>query len=173
MLNQKIQDAINEQVTAEFYSAYLYMAMSAQFEEMNLKGMASWMQMQAKEELAHGMGLYNYVVERGGRGQMNAIEAPSKEWDSPLAIFEAAYEHELKVSALINGIVDLAIQEKDHATNNFMQWYVKEQVEEEASADEVVQKLKMVKDQPGGLYMVDNELGARTFTMPSILAAKE
>jgi ferritin len=163
-LNDKMQDALNEQMIAEIYSGYLYLAMSAYFQSINLDGFANWMRVQAQEELTHGMKFYDYINERGGRAVLSAIEEPPMEWASPTAAFEAVYQHEQKVTGLINDLVDMAIAAKDHATNNFLQWFVAEQVEEEASADEVLQQLKLVGDASGGLFMMDRELGKRGFT---------
>ena len=167
MLSEKMQDAINRQLVAETYSAYLYWSMAAYFESVNLAGFAQWMKAQAQEELVHAAKFFNFVAERGGRVLLAAIEAPSTEWDSPLAVFEHAYQHEQKVTGLINDLVDLAVEERDHATKSFLDWFVDEQVEEEASADGVVQKLKLMGDAPGGLFMLDRELGQRVFTMPA------
>jgi ferritin len=166
-MDKKMQDALNEQINAELYSAYLYQAMSAYFESINLKGAATWMTVQAQEEVSHAMRIYNYVFERGGRVILKGIKAPDESWESPLQVFEQAYEHETHVTSLINKLVDLAAKLSDHATNNMLQWFVAEQVEEEASADEVVQKLKLVGSDGGGLFMVDQELGQRTFTPAS------
>jgi len=167
MLNKKMNDALNEQINAEFYSAYLYLSMEAYFESVNLPGFAKWMRAQIQEESMHAMKLYDFVNERGGRVLLKAIEEPAMEWSSPLAAFEAAYAHEQKVTGLINGLVNLAVEEKDHATNSFLQWFVNEQVEEEASADSVVQQLKMVKDSAEGKFMIDRELGQRVFVPPA------
>jgi ferritin len=166
MISEKIQDAFNGQINAETYSAYLYLSMSAYFESISLPGFANWMRVQAQEEMTHAMKFYHHIVERGGRVAMRPIEGPPTEWESPLAVFEDTYRHEQKVTALINGLVDLAIEERDHAANNFLQWFVAEQVEEEASADEVLQRLKLIGDGGGGLLMLDRELGQRVFTMP-------
>ncbi|MHC4570590.1 MAG: ferritin [Planctomycetota bacterium] len=166
MINKKIEDALNEQINAELYSAYLYLSMEAYFESLNLSGFANWMMVQTQEELAHVMKIYRFVNERSGRVLLKAIMQPPTEWDSPLAVFEATYKHEQKVTGLINNLVNLAIEEKDHATNSFLQWFVNEQVEEESSADEVVQKLKMIKNAPEGLLLIDRELGQRVFTPP-------
>ena len=166
MIAKKIQDAFNEQLIAETYSAYLYWSMAGYFESRNLKGFSNWMICQAQEEMVHAMKFFRFVNDRGGRVALTAIEAPPAEWDSPLAVFEAAYKHECKVSAMINALVDLALADKDHAANSFLQWFVTEQVEEEASADEVVQKLKLMADAPGGLFMLDQELATRIFTPP-------
>jgi ferritin len=122
---------------------------------------ARWMKSQAMEEMVHAMKLYDYVIERGGRMLLGAIEAPPTQWDNPVAAFEATLEHERKVTALINNLVEIALDEKDHATNIFLQWFVSEQVEEEASVDSVLQKLKMIGSQGQGLFMMDRELGSR------------
>jgi ferritin len=167
MLGKKMQDALNGQLNAELYSAYLYASMSAYFESVNLRGFANWMRVQAQEEVVHAYKFYNFVNERGGRVLLRAIEGPPTAWDSPFAAFEAAYGHEQKVTGLINGLVDLAVSEKDYATNNFLQWFVTEQVEEEASANEVVQKLKLVGEVTGGLFMLDREMALRVFTPPA------
>ena len=167
MLNEKMQNALNSQINAELYSSYLYLSMSAHFESTNLKGFANWMRVQAQEEMFHAIKLFDYINEKGGEATLTAIDGPPTEWDSPLAVFEAVYVHEQKVTGLINNLVDIAIEERDHATNITLQWFVTEQVEEEASADEVVQKLKLMSDAPGGLFLLDQELGRRVFTMPA------
>jgi len=164
MLSEKILEALNEQINAEFYSAYLYLAMSAYFEAKNLKGFANWMRVQAQEETTHAMRIYDYVVERGGRVKLMAIEQPPAEWSSPLEAFEAAYNHEVKITGMINKLVNLAMEEKDHATYNMLQWFVAEQVEEEASTDEIVQKLKMLGEDGRGILMIDRELAQRVFS---------
>lgn len=162
MLNPKIEEAFNKQINAELFSEYLYLAMAAYFESQGLKGMAHWMRMQAQEEHVHAMKFFDFINERGGRVALTAIDTPQAEWSSALAVFEGAYEHECKVTALINGLVNLATSEKDHAANVFLQWFVTEQVEEEASATEVVDKLKLAGDNGGMLFMIDRELGQRT-----------
>ena len=167
MLSKKMEAALNKQVVAEYYSAYLYMAMSAHFESVNLGGFAGWMRAQAMEELVHGTKIFQYVNERGGRVWLDAIDKPPLKWASPLAVFQETLKHEQKVTGLINKLVDLAIKEKDHATENFLQWFVAEQVEEEASADGILQKLKMIGKDGGGLFMIDRELGQRTYTPPT------
>lgn len=166
MISEKMQEALNGQTNAELYSAYLYLSMAAYFQSINLPGFENWMRVQAQEELVHAMKFFNHVNERDGRVVLRSIEAPPTEWDSPLAAFEDAYQHEQKVTRLINDLVDLAVKEKDHATNNFLQWFVSEQVEEEASANGVVQKLELMRDAPGALFMIDRELAQRVFTMP-------
>lgn len=166
MIKERIEDAINGQINAEFYSSYLYLSMSAYFKSIDLKGCASWMIAQAQEEISHGMKMYNYIQERGGTVQLGPIEGPPTKWESALDIFQHALKHEQHVTGLINGLVDIAIEEKDHATKNFLDWFVDEQVEEEASASEVVQQLKMIGDNGYGLLMLDRELGQRIFTPP-------
>jgi len=167
MLTPKMEAALNEQINAEYYSAYLYLSMAAYFDSINLPGFANWMRVQNEEETFHTMKFFDFVVERGNRVKLTAIEAPETEWDSPLAVFEATLAHEQHVTGLINKLVDLALSESDHATNNFLQWFVGEQVEEEATADGILQQLRLMKDAPGGLFMMDRELGQRTFTPPT------
>ncbi len=167
MISKKMEEALNEQVNAELYSAYLYLSMESYFKAQNLNGFANWMRIQTQEEVMHATKIYDFINERGGRVLLKAIEGPQTEWDSALAVFKATYEHEQKVTGLINDLVDLAIKEKDHATNSFLQWFVNEQVEEESTADEIVQQLKMMENAPGGMFMFDRELGQRVFTPPA------
>ncbi len=163
MLSENIQNAINRQINAELYSSYLYVAMGMYFESVDMSGAAKWMNSQAQEELVHADKFMKYVNERGGRVILDAIGKPPVEWKSVLDTFEAALDHERKVSSMINNLVTLAREENDHMTDNFLQWYVAEQVEEEASAGEVVRKLKLIGDSGGGRFMIDNELGQRVF----------
>ncbi len=167
MIKEKIQDALNKQLNAELYSSYLYLSMAAYFESVSLKGFANWMRVQAREELDHAMKFYDYINERSGRVNLTSISAPSAQWDSPLAAFEQVYEHEQKVTGLINDLVNLAESEADQATNDFLQWFVAEQVEEESSADEIVQKLRLLGEDRSRLFMLDQELGQRIFTPPA------
>jgi ferritin len=167
MLSKKMQTALNNQIVAELYSAYLYLSMSAYFQSLSLGGLANWMRVQFQEEVSHAMKMFDFVNQRGGRVLVGAIEKPPTNWASPRAAFEATYKHEQKVTGLINKLVDLAIKERDHATESFLQWFVSEQVEEEASADEVVKKLKLVDKNGSGLLMVDQEMGQRVFTPPA------
>ena len=162
MLNTKIQDAFNGQINAEIYSSYLYLSMSAYFESQNLAGMAAWMRVQAQEELTHAMKFFGFVNEREGRVLLTQVDGPETEWKSPLDVFENALAHEKKVTGLINNLVDLSLAEKDHASNIFLQWFVTEQVEEEASTSKVVQDLERIGDHSHGLMMLDRELGKRT-----------
>lgn len=167
MLKETLEKALNEQINAELYSSYLYLSMSAFFESKNLKGFANWMRVQAEEEDFHGMKFFDFVNERGGRVNLKSIEAPPAEWKTPLDVFEAVYKHECHVTELINKLVDLSIKESDHATNAFLQWFVSEQVEEEAAADDIVQQLKLVGNDGNGLFMIDKELSTRVFTPPA------
>jgi len=167
MIGKKMGEALNGQVNAEMYSAYLYLSMESYFRSLNLNGFANWMRVQTQEEMMHAMKIYDFINERGGMVTLKAIEGPPTKWKTPLAVFEAVYAHEQKVTGLINKLVDLAIKEKDHATNAFLQWFVNEQIEEESSADEIVQQLKIMKDAPGGMFMLDRELGQRVFTPPA------
>jgi ferritin len=167
MIHERMQEALNKQLNAELYSSYLYLSMSAHFQSLNLGGFANWMRVQAQEELMHALKFYDYVNERGGRVVLHPVEAPPSAWDSPLAAFEHVYQHEQKVTGLIHKLVDLAVEARDHATNNFLQWFVSEQVEEEASANEVVQKLKLAGDAASALFMIDRELAQRVFVPPA------
>jgi len=163
MLKPKVEKAINKQINAELWSSYLYLSMSSYLESISLSGFANWMIMQAQEEVNHAMRLYNHVIERGGRVLLEKIEEVPTEWKSPLHVFEETFKHEQKVTSLIEHLVDVAEQEKDRASLNMLQWFIDEQVEEEASADEIVQKLKLIGDQGSGLFMLDNELGQRVY----------
>ncbi|MHC4882516.1 MAG: ferritin [Planctomycetota bacterium] len=167
MINKKVTDALNGQINAETYSAYLYWSMSAALEEMNLPGFASWMRVQAQEEMSHAMKLYGHIIERGGKVVLTAIDAPPIQWDSVNAVFENGLAHEQKVTRLINELMDLAMAEKDHAASMFLQWFVTEQVEEEAAAMDILGKLEIAGGTAGGLYILDKEMGARVFTPPA------
>lgn len=167
MINRKMETAINEQMNWEIYSSYMYFAMASYFESVNLKGCSGWMRLQAMEELTHFKRFYDFLTARGGRAIMSAIKAPPSKWKNALAVFEDTLEHEQHVTKRINDLVDLSISLKDHATNSFLKWFVDEQVEEEESVDEVIQSLKLNKDNPGGLFMIDKELGARAFNAPA------
>jgi len=156
-----MQEAINKQINEEFYSAYLYLAMSGYFEDSGLPGFAQWMYVQYKEEMEHGMRFWRHLVDRGGTIKLHAIKEPPHEWASPLAAFQAAHNHERYITGKIHDLVDLAEPEKDRAAANMLQWYVDEQVEEEASAQEIISKLEMVSNGSHGLLLVDRELGQR------------
>ena len=161
MLGKKMQDAINEQINAELYSAYLYLSMAAYTEAANLPGFAHWMRAQANEEVEHALKFFKYVGERGGRVVLKAIEQPQAEWTSPLQVFEDTLEHERKVTSLINGLYEVALEEKDYASQMLLHWYIEEQVEEESNAEQIVAALKMAGEKPQGLLMVDRQLASR------------
>ncbi len=163
MINKTIESAINEQINAEMYSAYLYLAMSAYFEEQNLSGFANWMRIQAQEEMSHAMKFYDYIIERGGRVDLKPIEGPPTEWKDTMTVMQEVYEHEQKVTSLIYNLVKLAKDAQDYATENMLQWYVAEQVEEEANADAIIQKLIFIDGKGHGLLMIDKELQQRQF----------
>jgi len=167
MLTPKMQQALNDQVKWELYSAYLYLSMSAYFSSINLMGFANWMRVQAQEELAHAVKFYDFLIERQGKVILQAVEAPPFKWASPLAAFQKTYEHEQSVTARINDLADLALKTRDHATHIFVQWFVTEQVEEEAAADAIVQQLKLIGKESGALFMLDRELRQRVFTPPA------
>ncbi len=166
MLTDKMQDALNAQVNAEYYSSYLYLAMAAYFEAENLRGFANWMRVQVQEENLHAMKFYDFIVQRSGRVLLRPIEAPPSSWESPLAVFEAAYKHEQHVTDLINKLVSLSLGEGDFATNTFLQWFVNEQVEEEANADAIIHDLKRIGSSMDGIFLMDRELATRVFTPP-------
>ena len=167
MMDEKMIKAINDQMNAELYSSYLYFSMAAYFDSISLKGCSSWMRVQAMEEQAHTKKFYDFLTARGGRVVLSDIKAPPSNWETPLAVFEHVLEHEQMVTGLINGLVDLALELRDHATNSFLQWYVDEQVEEEENADGILQNFKLNADNPGGLFMIDKELAARVFVPPT------
>jgi ferritin len=162
MINSKVEQALNDQIRKEFYSSNLYLSMAAKFESMNLKGFAHWMQVQAGEETKHGMKIYKHVNERGGKVILQSIDAPPSNWKSPREMFTAAYRHEQKVTESINKIVELARAGKDNATEVFLQWFVSEQVEEEASTNEIAQKLQLIGDDAPALVILDGELHKRS-----------
>ncbi len=162
MLTEKMQKALNGQMNAELYSSYLYVSMHAYFKSVNLDGFANWMYDQAQEELTHARKFYDFLCQTGGRVQLTQIEAPPAEWNSPLAVFEATLEHEQKVTGLINDLVEIAHEERDHATHIFLQWFVSEQVEEEENVGGVLEQLKLMGEAQGGLFMIDRELAKRS-----------
>lgn len=172
MLNPKVQDAINEQINAELYSAYLYLSMAQYFEAEGLAGFANWFKIQFQEEHAHATIFMNYVNQRGGRVMLKAIDAVPTTWDSPMEVFRATLEHEQKVTALINSLYTLAMQEEDYATRDRLNWFVGEQVEEEDNCRALIDKLRLIGDNGMGLYMLNTELAARTYAAPSPLAAE-
>lgn len=173
MLTPKLQDALNAQINAEFWSAYLYLAMSMHFKAEGRDGVANWFKIQFQEEQAHAEIFMNYVNQRGGRVVLAPIDAVPTTWESPLAAFEATLEHERKVTALINSLFATAEAEHDYATRDRLAWFVSEQVEEEDNCRQLIDKFKLIGDNGMGLYMLDQELGQRTYTAPSILSTAE
>ena len=161
MISQKIADALNDQIRKEVYSSYLYLSMAAQFASMNLNGFAHWMKIQTGEETKHAMKIYDHLNERNGRVILQQIDAPPSSWKSAKEMFQDAYQHEQKVTESINKIVELARAEKDYATDAFLQWFVNEQVEEEASTNEILQKLQLMGDNAAALLVLDSELSKR------------
>jgi ferritin len=161
MLSAKMQKALNTHLNEEFYSSYLYLSMAAYFEAKNLKGFANWFRIQTQEEYMHGMKFFDFILQKGGKVTLAQIAAPKIEWKSISEVFAETLKHEQKITGLINKLVEVAMLEKDFATNNFLQWFVTEQVEEEANVEEIIQKIEMIGDNKSGLYMLDNELGAR------------
>jgi ferritin len=156
-----MEEALNRQVNRELYSAYLYTSMSAHFSSANLSGFAKWLRIQAKEERAHAAKLYDYILARGGKIALLDIEAPKAKWLSATKVFEDVYAHEQKVTGMINALVELAAKEKDHATFEMLQWFVKEQVEEEEHTSDILATVKTIGDVPGHLFYLDHQLGKR------------
>ncbi len=162
MINKTVQDAINEQIKNELYSAYLYLSMGAYFESISLPGFAIWMKVQAAEEQEHAMKFFEYVFERGGRVQLKAIDQPPFEWKSPLAAFEQVLEHEQKVTSLINNLYAVALKENDYASQVMLHWFIAEQVEEEKNAAGIIEQLKMIDARETAILMLDHDLGKRS-----------
>ncbi len=168
MINEKMEKAFNDQINKELYSEYLYLSMKAYFERLNLKGFVNWFDVQVQEEHAHAMGMYDYVHERGGEVELEAIDKPETKWESPLACFEQVLSHEEFVTSRINALMDVAEEVKDRAALSFLNWYLKEQVEEEASVGDVLATLKLIGDDKKALLMLDKDLATRTFVQPVI-----
>ncbi len=168
MLSPNMEKALNEQIKWEFYSAYLYLSMASYFESISLAGFAQWMKAQAVEESIHAMKFYNFVHERGGRVELQGIDQPPTSWESPLDVIEFGLRHEQEVTKKINNLAELAQQEKDHATYIFLQWFITEQVEEEDSFGSLVERIKLVEQAPGGLFMIDRELAQRTIDFTNL-----
>ena len=172
MISPKIQDAINAQINAELWSAYLYLAMGMHFESEGRAGIANWFRIQFKEEQAHAEIFITYLNSRGGRVVLKPIDAVPESWESPLAAFEATLAHEQKVTALINNLYALAEAEHDYATRGKLDWFVSEQVEEEETATNFIERLKLIGNDGLALYMLDQELASRVYNVPAPLAAK-
>jgi ferritin len=161
MLKKVMEDALNEQIVKEMFSSNLYLSMAAYFHTINLNGFANWMRLQAQEEMVHALKFFDYLLDRGANVTLGTIEAPKKQWDSPLNAFEESLAHEIKITESINHLADLSIQEKDHATHNMLQWFIQEQVEEEATVNEICDRLKLADGSPGGLFILDHEMKQR------------
>ncbi|KXS44984.1 MAG: ferritin [Methanolobus sp. T82-4] len=167
MISEKMTSALNEQINKEMYSAYLYMSMSAHCSNVGLDGFANWFMVQYQEEMTHAMKIYDYLNEQGEKVILEAIEKPPSEFGTVLEMFEATLEHEQFITRSIHELVDLANEEKDYATQIFLQWFVTEQIEEEGNDNEIIAKLKLVGNEGNGLFMLDREMAARTFTEPA------
>ena len=163
MLSKRMEEELNKQINAELYSAYLYQAMAAYFENKTLKGFANWMSVQAKEEMTHAMKFYRFINETGGKVSFFGIDAPKNDWESLVDIFRNVLEHEKYVTGRINLLMNIALEEKDHATANELQWFIAEQVEEEANASEILEQLKFINGEGSGVFMMDRELKTRVF----------
>jgi len=161
-IGKKMNDALNGQINEEIFSAYLYFAMAADFEAKDWPGVASWMKIQAQEEMGHALKIYNWINERGGKAVFAAIEKPQESWETALELFEGALEHEQHITSCFYNLVKIARDEGDISAEIFLQWFVTEQVEEEANASEIVGKIKKVKDSQNGMYMLDKELSVRS-----------
>jgi len=161
MIAPKMLDAFNEHLNVEFYSAYYYLSMSAYFRDQDFNGFATWMRIQYEEELAHAQKFFDFITDREGVVELKQIAQPPQTWDSPLDVFKDALKHEQEVTQKIYGLVDLSLEMRDHASNTFLQWFVTEQVEEEATASEIIQQLKLVGKDGNGLFLMDRELGQR------------
>ena len=172
MLNKKIEEALNAQINAEMWSAYLYLSMAAFCHTNGNPGMGHWFEVQFQEEQDHAKILFNYVIQRNGKVDLKAIKEVPTTWESVLDVFESTLKHEQTVTALINNLFALTTQENDYATQSMLKWYIDEQVEEEENATNIIDNLKMIKDNGYGLYMLDKELGARTYTQAAPLANK-
>jgi ferritin len=164
MIDKTIEKALNDQINEELNSYYIYLSMEAYFESESLDGFATWMELQAQEEMEHAMRIFRFVNERGGRVKLQPIEEPKADWNSPLEAFEDAYEHEQYITERIDELMDLAEEKNDKATRNMLEWFVEEQVEEEASTEDIVDKIKMVGESGAGLLALNNTLGQRQVT---------
>ena len=168
MISEKMQNAFCDQINKELFSEYLYLSMKAYFLNLNLNGFATWMDVQVQEEHAHAMGMFDYVIERGGKVELHPIDKPENNWTSPLDVFKAVLKHEEYVTSRINALMDVAEEERDRAATIFLNWYLKEQVEEEANVGGVIAQLELIGDDKSGLYALDKELATRTFVAPVI-----
>ncbi len=166
MLKKSIEVALNKQINAEFHSAYLYLSMSSYLQSIGMAGCANWMKVQYQEELAHATHFFDYVVERGGRVELSPIDAVTVNFKNVLDVFEETLTHEVQVTGLINNLMDICINESDHASKSFLQWFVDEQVEEEANVEQILHNLKLINGEGQGLLMMDREMQSRVFVNP-------
>ena len=167
MIKKEVLKSINDQINAESYSAYLYLSMSAYFEEMGLSGFANWMKIQYQEESAHALKFFNYLIERNGKVSLKAIAQVPVEFNGIIEVFENTLTHEIHVTALINNLMDVAVAASDHATQSFLKWFVDEQVEEEANVEKILATLKLINGQGNGIFMMDREMSQRVFVDPN------
>lgn len=163
MLTKRMEEELNKQINAEYWSAYFYLSMSAYLDKEGLSGAANWMRIQYQEEISHALKFFDYIIERGGRVNLMPIEEVPQSWDGIINVFKETLKHEQKVTALINNLMDVAIEEKDHAAKSFLQWYVDEQVEEESTVQTLLDQLNLVEGKGNGLFMIDKDLGQRVF----------
>ena len=170
MINEKVAKVLIEQINKELYSAYLYLSMSAYFSNIGLLGFANWMRVQTQEEQAHAMFIYDFLINRGEKVILSPIDAPPNKWANALIVMEEVLKHEIFVTSLINNIITVAEENKDRATLSYMNWFIDEQVEEEANAQDIISKLKLIGDDKSALYLLDKDLSARIFTQPVIKA---
>ena len=167
MITKKVEETINKQINAELWSAYLYLSMSSYFSSIGLSGFANWMRIQWQEEVAHALKFFDYLTERGGKPSLAAIADVPQKWNGALEAFEEVLKHEQHVTALINNLMDVAIEEKDHATKSMLQWFVDEQVEEEANAQAIIDNLRLIGGKGEGMLLLDRELKLRVFVDPT------
>ncbi|MCI0449690.1 MAG: ferritin [Chlorobi bacterium] len=166
MLSEKLQNELNTQMNSEFFAEYEYLSMAAYFHSMNLDGFANYFHVQSQEEHFHAMKIFHFILDKGGKADLQQIAKPNTEFKSPLSVFETALEHEKKVTKAINKLMDEAISENDHAVNSFLRWYIDEQVEEESLAGKALAKMQIIKGQGEGLLILDQEFAQRTFAPP-------
>jgi len=170
MINQKVAKVLTEQVNKELFSAYLYLSMSAYFSDLGLLGFANWMRVQYQEETAHAMLMYDFLINRGEKVVLAPVDAPENNWQNPLEVMEEVLAHEIYVTGLINNIITVAEEVKDRATMSYFNWFIDEQVEEEANAQDIISKLKLIGDDKSALYLLDKDLSARIFVQPMMKA---
>ncbi|MEM5947634.1 ferritin [Spirochaetia bacterium 38H-sp] len=161
MISERLLKELNVQIREELASYYLYLSMSSYFADKNLNGFAGWMYNQAQEEMAHAMKIYGFIIERGGRAIFDALDRPKSDWTDVKAVFEDTLKHEQYITGRINKLVSIAREENDYATEIFLQWFVTEQIEEEANAEDILNKISLLANSPQALYLLDKELGAR------------